>query len=532
MARRGRVSLLVLTALAVLAQPSVDQARAATGINRADKAAVVAAYKERLLPALNTPAAWTGSVAACDPGEETAASRKATMGAVNYYREMVGLGTVTDYAPWNVKAQEAALMFDRNNALSHFPSSSWECHTAGGEHAAGKSNIALGVAGANAIAAYMKDYGDNNTAVGHRRWIIYPPSTRMGTGSTPRANSLYVIDDEPGFGPRPAGVEWVAWPPADYVPWEVIPHNDGKQLFRWSLSSNAMPNADFSAATVSMKFGSESLVVEPEWLENGAGDNTLVWNARRANNGRFPIEGDATFTVDVTGIKNGGATLDPYQYVVNAVRAIPDRTAPPAPGFAIPTGRLGSAIVDWHNDPRVSDLRGVEVRMAKGGTAPSRTTGTRVCKVLLPATRCIAKGLTPGARYSFGLFSFDYAGNHSAKASPAPYVWGASVTSAINRTKVRSGGTVKITGTLYHDRAGNVILSSKPVVLQYRHRKADGTWGTWTSNGTAVTGSSGTSWGDYSFSRVVKRATQYRVVFRGEKWRTGAVSAVRGVTIG
>src|SRR5205809_968253 len=38
--------------------------------------------------------------------------------------------------------------------------------------AAGKSNIALGNAGPDAITAYIEDFGGNNAAAGHRRWIL------------------------------------------------------------------------------------------------------------------------------------------------------------------------------------------------------------------------------------------------------------------------------------------------------------------------------------------------------------------------
>ena len=49
--------------------------------------------------------------------------------------------------------------------------------------AAGKSNLFLGRSGAGAIAGYMDDPGSGNTAAGHRRWIIDPRQTTMGSGS-------------------------------------------------------------------------------------------------------------------------------------------------------------------------------------------------------------------------------------------------------------------------------------------------------------------------------------------------------------
>src|SRR5438034_1286336 len=82
--------------------------------------------------------------------------------------------------------------------------------------------------GADAITAYIWDFGANNDIVGHRRWLLYPQTKVMGTGDVPNqggfaaANATWVFDANYG-GPRPATRKpFVSWPPAGYVPYQVV----------------------------------------------------------------------------------------------------------------------------------------------------------------------------------------------------------------------------------------------------------------------------------------------------------------------
>jgi hypothetical protein len=120
-------------------------------------------------------------------------------------------------------------------SLSHTPPTNWACYTTNGAEAAGKSNIGLGADGPGVIDLYVDDPGSGgNAAVGHRRWILYPPTKIMGTGSIPgtggwAANALWVIG---GTGSRPAQPAWVAWPPQGFIPYQILPKNSQ----RWSFS--------------------------------------------------------------------------------------------------------------------------------------------------------------------------------------------------------------------------------------------------------------------------------------------------------
>jgi hypothetical protein len=95
----------------------------------------------------------------------------------------------------------------------------------------------------------------------------------MGTGDVPAqgsyapANAIWVFDGNYG-GPRPATrTPYVAWPPAGYVPYPVV-------FPRWSFS---FPNANFSAATVTMRSNGVPVFVSLENVATGFGENSLVW---------------------------------------------------------------------------------------------------------------------------------------------------------------------------------------------------------------------------------------------------------------
>jgi hypothetical protein len=120
--------------------------------------------------------------------------------------ELAGHAQVSEQVPavvqlddvYSGKAQQAALMMSANGQLSHNPPPSWLCYTAEGAQAAGSSNLYLGRFGPAAITGYVYDAGSGNYAVGHRRWILYPQTQRMGTGDIPpvggarSSNALWV----------------------------------------------------------------------------------------------------------------------------------------------------------------------------------------------------------------------------------------------------------------------------------------------------------------------------------------------------
>jgi uncharacterized protein YkwD len=286
----------------------------AVGQTRSD---VVALFNTQYTPPLQVPSGWTGSVAGCVPGTTSAAFEAATIQEVNYYRTMAGLPSVTLDATKTPSEQSAALMMLAQNDLSHTPPPTWACYTADGAAAAGRSNLSLGAAGATAVQQYMIDNGVDN--LGHRRWIIFPPELQMGTGSTDSTNALDVTSS---FGPRPATPEFVSWPPAGFVPFQVV-------YPTWSL---AFPNGDFTNATVTMTTNGTPVQVTVVQLPNGFGDNGIAWRPQGLTlNGGMA---DQTLTVTVANVATAGG---PRTFTYDVTVIDPALTGPAPGSTATPT---------------------------------------------------------------------------------------------------------------------------------------------------------------------------------------------------
>ncbi len=249
---------------------------------------------------------WTGSQASCIAGTTTAAFKQAVIDRVAFYRAMAGVPSgVGLAASASTSGQQAALMFSRNNQLSHSPASNWACYTSSGAQAAASSNIALGAHGVQAIDAYIKDAGGSNTAAGHRRWILFPQTQSFGTGDVPAvgsyaaANALSAWDTNVN-APRPATRDgFVAWPPVGYVPYQVV-------YPRWSLS---YPNANFGSASVSVTLNGASIPVSIDsTTANGYGENTIVFRPNGlGDSSSWPNPGtDKTYKVKISGVSVGG----------------------------------------------------------------------------------------------------------------------------------------------------------------------------------------------------------------------------------
>lgn len=261
-------------------------------------------YNNLYLTSNVTNSGWTGSVSTCSPGTMSADAIAKTLQRINYFRKQVGLNTdITFDDTKSAKCQEAALMMDANNSLSHTPPTSWSCYTADGASAAGNSNIALGYHSSGAITCYMQDPGASNAPCGHRRWILYSRSKVMGVGSTSGANALWVLGNS--GNPLPTNMpEFISWPPKGYVCAPLV-------FDRWSLS---VPSANFSAATVTMTDSNGNSIPcnIVSSTDNGYGDNTIVWEPSGINTSS---SSDVTYHVNVSNVTVSSNTEN-YSYDV------------------------------------------------------------------------------------------------------------------------------------------------------------------------------------------------------------------------
>ena len=280
-------------------------ATAFDAIDTTSRAQVVARYWDGFVPLRNTAFSWTGNVAGCVAGDTTLDYKNAVTRLVNYYRAMAGVPSDVGLSlAKSAKAQQAALMFDANDALSHTPPSSWTCYTAAGAEAAGNSNIAwasptLNGSSIGAVPMYVIDGGVSS--LGHRRWVLYAKLGELGTGDAPQGNALWVLG-----GDRSAAVSvpnGVAWPPRGFVPWDS---SIAEPSIRWSFS---YPAADFSAATVSMNddAGAAVPVSAVESLPNGYADNTVAWSIGGSGTAWSRYPGDTQLSVTVSNVKVGGS---------------------------------------------------------------------------------------------------------------------------------------------------------------------------------------------------------------------------------
>lgn len=232
--------------------------------------------------------AWTGSIAGCNPGAISALAQTRTLARINYFRNLAGLNNVAFDPSLESRCQQAALMMAANNQLNHTPPPSWQCYTAEGAAAAGNSNLALGAHSASAISLYMSDNGV--WSVGHRRWILYSRALVFGHGSAMKSDVLQVFNTS---STGPVNTASIPYPVAGFFPAPLVP-------VQWSFSKSG---ADFSSATVQMTGPSGAVTLTLGTIENGYGDNTIVWTPTGiVTNSTY----DVTYNVQVNNVKISG----------------------------------------------------------------------------------------------------------------------------------------------------------------------------------------------------------------------------------
>lgn len=292
------------------ASEGVDPISAGGGINNpaptgsidtSNKDAVIAAYN-REFSSPTPDMGFTGDVQNCNAGTTSLQFQQATINRINFYRAMAGMNAVT-LTPNLSNYNKAALIMAANGQLSHSPPSTWRCYSSEGASGAGSSNLALGASGPGAIDIYIDDFGANNTAVGHRRWIMLPSQSTFATGDVPGANSLAVWQG--GGNNVPAGLQFVAWPSAGYFPRNLWPGSN-----RWSFSAI---NGSLGQAVVSMKnLGTGgAITVNMEPFYSGYGAETLVWIPQGISSGSTP----ASYEVNISNVQTGNGPKT-YRYSV------------------------------------------------------------------------------------------------------------------------------------------------------------------------------------------------------------------------
>ncbi len=307
--RRLALALSVLvvalgTVISVMGTAGARTGAAVGPIENFDRAAVAQSYHEHVVANFPVASAWNGSVSGCRAGTASGGFDGATVETINWFRRMSGLPPVVEDAKLSSRAQQAALMMEAAGSLSHHPGTDWPCYSASGSAGAGSSNLTLGIAGPRGVLGQIEDPGAGNEVLGHRRWLLYPRLEKVGVGNTNRASAVTVLAD---FGTRSTGADWVAWPPAGYVPAATV-------YDRWSLSFNRAQQADFSGASVTVTENGVPVRVRMLPVVAGYGDATLGWEPVGITPERST---DVEYRVRVTGIEIGGVSRT-HEYTVTA----------------------------------------------------------------------------------------------------------------------------------------------------------------------------------------------------------------------
>ncbi|WP_041658097.1 CAP domain-containing protein [Marinithermus hydrothermalis] len=115
----------------------------------------------------------------CLEGSLTDEAKQRALYTLNFIRALVGLPPVGYDPASDPMVQKASLMFAANNAIDHFPPTSWACYTAEGAEGAKKSNLAIKSSSApitplpgEFIVLWADDV--NVSKLGHRRWLVDP----------------------------------------------------------------------------------------------------------------------------------------------------------------------------------------------------------------------------------------------------------------------------------------------------------------------------------------------------------------------
>ncbi|MEY3557317.1 MAG: hypothetical protein RL374_23 [Actinomycetota bacterium] len=307
------VTLLLVTVVFSSSRTSVIEATNVQSIDVTSRQQVMDSYAEEFLrqePAME----FTGNVAACIPGTTSMAFQNSVLQRVNWYRMMAGLPSVVYNSANHAAAQAGALISAAQGALSHTPTPSAKCFSQLGYTGTSSSNLAGGNSGVSAIDAYIDDYGDNNSFVGHRRWILSPTLRAVSTGDIPQSkdskylwpsNALYVFDTQSAVAARDGGV---AWPPRGYVPAATV-------ASRWSY---IYLGANFSNAQVSVTGPdgpvSTSIQNRGDFVGAGIVFTPGITKSRVA---------DTTYTIVISGI-----TGAPTSTVTYTTTLVPFNSAP------------------------------------------------------------------------------------------------------------------------------------------------------------------------------------------------------------
>ncbi len=240
--------------------------------NELSKDDLIKLYKEYYLSSDIDSINWNGSIDNCKAGTLSEDILTKAENRVNFFRLVNGLTKITFNKDFNTRAQSAALLCLANNKLNHHPPKTWKCYSAEGAEGALHSNLGFNdfkhFPAASFISGFIQDHGEDNSACGHRKWILYSKAKEMGYGASNKTEALYVtgIDQHAKIINK-----FIAYPWNGYVPVNLI-------FPKWSFSIPEHHKVDFLHCKIAItdesgkKYHHKLLQQEKNVL-----DHTLVW---------------------------------------------------------------------------------------------------------------------------------------------------------------------------------------------------------------------------------------------------------------
>ncbi|MFI3115196.1 MAG: S-layer homology domain-containing protein [Clostridia bacterium] len=180
----------------------------------------------------------------------------------NFIRYITGLDPVTLNESYNILAQKSSLVSAVNGTISHYPSQPTGMSNdlfEDGYTGSSKSNLSAGRSSIldSIIHGYMADDSSvsNLTAVGHRRWILYPNLGETGFGMVYNTNStyryysaMYVIDKSNTNTHETSTI----WPTTN------MPVSFFKSSYPWSISTGKTLSNNITVELT--KVGEETII--------------------------------------------------------------------------------------------------------------------------------------------------------------------------------------------------------------------------------------------------------------------------------
>ncbi|MBI1221066.1 MAG: hypothetical protein GC180_00555 [Bacteroidetes bacterium] len=248
---------------------------------------------------------WNGNDLLCDAGSIPGFVQDKVEQRINYFRRAAG---VPDYVRLdtfkNAACQKAALIYQVNDGkLFTAPAETWKCYAQSAVEAAQLSARVFGQTTVFAVTTIMADQDEENTFVGNRRWLLYPPARYMGHGSTNKVALIWTLDDGGDKDSSDYMMDFVSWPPRDYCP-AMFAFN------RWNFSLYA----NLTKARVTMSVDGKTLPLKQEQPVDGYGMPTLVWTPQ------FKPEMGKSYVVKIEGILlHGDSHPHTYTYTVEFI---------------------------------------------------------------------------------------------------------------------------------------------------------------------------------------------------------------------